>query len=104
MRVSNKNAFQFINNLEAFHASNLYGEWRGNTYVVFSYGEHFPIYLWDDVAYMWVGNLDKYSRSTTRHQSQARPSDEITWLDTDAMKEIIWHGGLVGYLINKAQN
>lgn len=113
MRVSNSKARDKVNALEAFQGSNMFGKWleKGNgrevtdkLYVVYSYGSHFPMYIYDDQENKWIGNKDKYSRSTTRHQSQARPSDEITWLDTDAMKEIIWHGGLVGYLINKAQN
>jgi hypothetical protein len=102
MKVSNKNAYQYINNLEAFHASNLYGEWRGNTYVVFSYGEHFPIYIWDDVVYKWIGNMDKYSHSTTRHQSLAKPHYVHRWVDTEGLKSMI-RDGIVGYCINQAQ-
>jgi hypothetical protein len=102
MKVANKNAKELIGNLIAFQASNLYGVWRGNTYVVFSYGEHFPIYLWDDIAYKWIGNKDKYSQSTTRHQALAKPYHVHRWADTEGLKSMI-RDGIVGYCINQAQ-
>ena len=110
MRVSNSKARDMVNMLEEFQGSNMFAQWyswdegANRLYVVYSYGRHFPMYVYDDRENKWVGNKDKYSRSTTRHQSQARPSDEITWLDTDAIKDVINYRGIVGYLINKAQN
>ena len=69
-------------------------------YVVYSYGWHFPMYIWDEVTQRWYGNRDKYSRTTTRHQYAANPtfftSDTpnraITWLDTDKMIAIARYG------------
>lgn len=49
----------------------LYAERIGAGYVVFSYGEHFPLAVYDPVD-GWVFNCDKYSRTTTRHQSKVR--------------------------------
>lgn len=110
MRVSNNKARDYVNILEEFQGSNMFGKWHSwdegvdKLYVVYSYGHHFPMYVYDDRENKWIGNKDKYSRSTTRHQSQARPSDEITWLNTDEMQDVINYRGIVGYLINKAQN
>ena len=110
MRVSNSKARDMVNMLEEFQGSNMFGKWLGKAeenqvYVVYSYGHHFPMYVYDDRENKWIGNKDKYSRSTTRHQSQARPSGEdIIWLDTNEMQEVINSYGIVGYLINKAQH
>ena len=69
-------------------------------YVVYSYGTHFPMYIWDEVTHRWYGNSDKYSRTTTRHQHNANPtffnpdipSRAIQWLDTDKMRAIARYG------------
>jgi hypothetical protein len=61
------------------------------------------MYIYDKEQGKWLGNKDKYSQSTTRHQSQLRPSSVGLWLNTDEMKEVIINRGMVGYLINKAQ-
>jgi len=98
--------------LEEFQGSNTFGKWikwvtddkTDEIYVVYSYGRHFPMYVYDDQENKWIGNKDKYSKSTTRHQSQLRPSEVDMWLDTDEIKEVIINRGMVGYLINKAQH
>ena len=105
MRVSNNKAIEYVEKLEEFDGSNTMGRWVGdeNLYVVYSYGSHFPMYIYDKEQGKWLGNKDKYSRSTTRHQSQLRPSSVGLWLNTDEMKDVVWHGGLVGHTINKAR-
>ena len=106
MRVSNNKAIEYVEKLEEFDGSNTMGRWVGdeNLYVVYSYGSHFPMYIYDKEQGKWLGNKDKYSRSTTRHQSQLRPSSVGLWLNTDEMKDVVWHGGLVGHTISKAQH
>ena len=106
MRVSNNNAIDMVDNLEEFQGSNTMGKWIGdeNLYVVYSYGSHFPIYIYDKEQGKWIGNKDKYSRSTTRHQSLLRPSKGVeVWLNTDEIKNVVIHQGIVGHTINKAQ-
>lgn len=113
MRVSNNKARQYVEKLEEFQGSNTMGKWlnvangRDGTnfiYVVYSYGSHFPMYIYDKIQGKWLGNKDKYSSSTTRHQSLLRPSSVGLWYNTDDMKEVIYHGGLVEHTINKAQH
>lgn len=72
---------EFINN-----NSTAYATWvNDKTYVVYSYGEHFPMYIWQNGR--WFGNEDKYSMTTSNHQSSTNPGDPtITWCDTKAMK------------------
>ena len=109
MRVSNNKARDYVEKLEEFQGSNTFGKWHSwgesakKLFVVYSYGHHFPMYVYDDQENKWIGNKDKYSRSTTRHQSQLRPSSVGLWLDTDEIKEVIINRGMVRYLINKAQ-
>lgn len=109
-RVSNNKARDYVNGFKEFQGSNTTGKWlnREDTnfiYVVYSYGAHFPMYIYDKKQNKWIGNKDKYSRSTTRHQSLLRPSNEVeVWYNTNDMKEVIYYGGLVEHTINKAQH
>ena len=105
MRVSNNKARDMVNSLEEFQGSNTYGKDYEDIYVVYSYGSHFPMYIYDKGQDRWIGNTDKYSQSTTRHQSLLRPSDNIEkWYGTEDMLGTVRQGGLLNYMINKAQN
>lgn len=90
MKISNCQASESIDKLQSFTASNIFAEWYGSGryYVVFSYGYHFPIYVHDIEANKWYGNKNKYSRSTSKHQTQARPSGIIDFLNTEELKAI----------------
>ena len=46
--------------------------------------------------------MDRYSPSTTRHQSLAKPHYVHRWVDTEGLKSMI-RDGIVGYCINQAQ-
>tara|TARA_R110000782_G_scaffold184114_1_gene274334 strand:- start:73 stop:477 length:405 start_codon:yes stop_codon:yes gene_type:complete len=132
MRVANKDARKSVNNLDRFTGSNIFAvddvffpsdedtksvltDQHGysgyeNLYIVYSYGYHFPMYIYDRQAGIWIGSKDSYSSSTTRHQSQCRPSDLASiedggcWLNTaDEMKEYIRCGSLMKYMEIKAK-
>ena len=121
MRVANKDASKYVNELKEFKGSynkyarhnasifaenesafDMYGE---DLYVVYSYGYHFPMYIYDRQAGIWIGSNDRHSVSTTRHQSHCRPSAEIhCWLDTaEEMNEYIRCGSLMKYMEIKAR-
>jgi hypothetical protein len=107
---SNKLADKYVTNREPFKGSNTWGEWIFNPnqgdglYVVFSYGYHFPMYIWDELLGLWFANEDKYSRSTTRQQSQLRPNTPIIhYLKTNEMKDLISAGSVAEWTIAKAQ-
>jgi hypothetical protein len=60
--------------------------------VVYSYGEHFPLAVITAPGKVTV-NTDKYSSTTSRHQSTVRAalverSYDITEASTEAMKEL----------------
>src|SRR5690606_23503326 len=84
--------------IECKTGGSLYAKWLDGEnysdryYVVYSYGPHFPIYLWSTYEQRWYGNKDKYSLTTTMHQTAAQPTyvySAITWLDTDQLREKI---------------
>jgi hypothetical protein len=106
MRVSNINCRQKVENREPFTGSHLFAEvtrpkgsgLRGavreaigeplEVYAVYSYGYHFPIYAF--IAGVWYRNSGKYSRSTSKHQGQARPSvPAFVDMETEALQTII---------------
>lgn len=109
MRIANKAAASMVANRRPFEGSNMFARERhvvqSNTdlYIVYSYGEHFPMYIaetdTETKTTRWYGNVNKYSRSTTRHQSQARPPYEVQCIpmEHDAML-LIAKGGLMEYV------
>ena len=116
MKVANKNARQYVDELKVFEGSNTFATWESNPYdnedlyVVYSYGYHFPMYIYDRQAGIWVGSNDSYSVSTSRQQSQCRPSDLASienggrWLNTaEEMKEYIKCGSMMRYMERKAR-
>jgi hypothetical protein len=55
-------------------------------YVVYSYGEHWPLFVYEDGK--WYENADKYSRSTTKHHGQLHPLCETERHSAEDMVEI----------------
>jgi hypothetical protein len=113
MRVSNNKARDYVNGFKEFQGSNTFGKWikwvtddkTDEIYVVYSYGSHFPMYIYDKEQGKWIGNKGKYSQSTTRHQSLLRPSNGVeVWYDTEEMLGVVRSKGLLNYTISKAQH
>jgi hypothetical protein len=72
-----------------FTANNIFSEQQRNgCYVVFSYGTHFPLFIYDSIAGVWFANSDKYSRSTSKHKTQAHPLCEVIEANLDEMNSI----------------
>ena len=69
----------------------------GSLYVVYSYGEHFPMWVYDGHLNLWFGNSDRYSVTTSKHQTQTRPDVTMTMCDTRTLKQIIAWGGYTDY-------
>lgn len=90
MRVVNRDAREYVQKRVCFKGSNTFAEVCGNNgifYVVYSYGYHFPMYVWD--GSVWLENSDKYSRSTSRHQSQLHPLEETVKMGTKELLKVI---------------
>lgn len=102
-RVANQKSRQYVERLEEFQGSNMYAEWKhlSSLYVVYSYGEHFPMWVFDKDSYRWFGNKDKYSRTTSKQQSQSKPYGVDHWLDTEEMRLLVEQGNLHRYMAKK---
>lgn len=63
---------------------------EGRRYVVYSYGAHWPLFVYDMNSGEWYENVDKYGVTTSRHLSSARPnSDCIIELSRGEMLSLI---------------
>lgn len=107
IRSSNKNIRKHIDDKEVVRGNNIFAEYtprNSNLYVVYSYGYHFPMYVYDTQVNKWFANSDRYSVSTSKQQSQARPSQPIELdLTTDEMMTFLRMGSYKEWTIHKAQ-
>lgn len=73
-RINGRHCRPFVQDRKAFTNSNgqLYAvKHTPLLYVVYSYGEHWPLFVWD--GFDWYENEDSYSPTTSRHRSNANP-------------------------------
>lgn len=107
MTITNSDCREYVNECKPFKTGNktIFAECCDEKlYVVYSYGYHFPMYAYDFEHGKWLGNKDKYSRTTSKHQSQARPSEQITyWIDTTTLRDLIYRGGLTDYCATRLE-
>lgn len=98
-RINNRDSSKYVSHLKEFRGSNMYAlHLHGNnkhTYVVYSYGVHWPMWVYDYGTREWYGMKDKFSRTTSKQQGQSHPdvSDKnIHWFDEAMMLKIAAHG------------
>jgi hypothetical protein len=90
-RIANSNARGYVSSHKPFKGSNLFAQWEGDDrYVVYSFGTHYPMFIWTQGA--WFENEDKYSRTTSKHRSQTHPHSPTILLATAWMKELAEQG------------
>jgi len=99
MKVANSKCKTYVQSKTPFKGSNLYGEYIGDNYVVYSYGRHFPLFIYAEGA--WFENEDKYwmdgtrcnfSVSTERQRQQARPACSTVLLARSWMEKLANEG------------
>jgi hypothetical protein len=93
--VKNSDIRSHVDALHDFETNNktVYGEKKGKYYVVYSYGEHYPMYVCDFEAEVWLGNNEKSSRTTERHKKHAKPLIIIhQWFNTSQLQFIMYYG------------
>ena len=92
MVIANQNARKYVENRQVFTGSHTFSEYAknkngGELYVVFSYGYHFPLFVFTENQ--WYFNKDKYSVTTSKHKSQLRPNvTNFIELNTQELKEL----------------
>lgn len=101
IKANNSDARQHVLRKEDFEAFSIFGYKENNVYAVYSWGRHFPMYVFDYKASYWIGNSDGYSKSTSRHKSICKPPTVHTWVDTEHLKDIIYHNGVAGYVAKR---
>lgn len=87
---------------EPFEFNNVFGTFRNEridepikrppTYTVYSYGLHYPMYVYDYEACQWYGNKDKSTPTTNRHMKRFEPYSVAQWVDTETLSRIAIHG------------
>lgn len=107
-RCPNRDAGLYATAKIAFKCNSMFGEWHiiesrteltndnkfittenQEIYVVYSYGHHWPMYVYDPLAETWYGNKDKFSKTTSIHSSEAKPRDAaITWVSLKDIRAI----------------
>ena len=89
MRTADKKARDLVTSRMEFIGSNTFGvRFSETVYGVFSYGFHFPFFVFD--GQVWFENSDRYSVTTSKHKNQLRPVTEsnIIKADTEKLKRI----------------
>lgn len=76
------------------HNRTVFSRIVADRYVVYSYGEHFPMFVWEPAGNRWFGNHDRYSPTTNRHKTLCAPipNEEIAWFGTAELMYIAEHG------------
>ena len=90
---------RLVEQCQEFKGNSVFAKHFGDKYVVYSYGQHFPMYVWDYKDKLWVGNESKYSTTTSRHQSKCKPSGVSKWLDAVEMRKYLDHDSYTQYMI-----
>lgn len=60
------------------------------TYVVYSYGEHWPLFVYHNGV--WYENSERYSVTTSKHRSVSHPHCETVPASCDTLKKFIDYG------------
>lgn len=112
--TTNRACRGFVNNKRPFQANNIFARWHdikdetgakmNECYAVYSYGWHFPLYVYDRAANAWCENEDSYSVTTSKHRTQTRPTEakEFIKCSTTMMRDVIRHG-FVQALYNRGE-
>ncbi len=101
-QVSNADARDYVQKCIEFQGSNTFAREvhtdHSTLYVVYSYGEHFPMFIAetdDDGVTRWYSNQDRFSMTTSKHRTQLHPHVEyMVPMDTARMR-VLAHGGLM---------
>lgn len=97
-KVPNGKCREYVRNHKEFVGNNLYAGFHrvpdvGETlYVVYSYGAHFPLFIYHYATDTWFENEDRYSVTTSKHRSQAHPLVPTKKASTTFMKNLFWLG------------
>lgn len=91
-RITNKDARAYVQQRKPFQGNNTSGTYIDGRYIVYSYGAHWPMFVYDDGR--WFANSDRYSRTTSKHRVQLHPLTDCTPLPLSGMRDLAEYGFL----------
>lgn len=98
MKIANREAHHYSSLTVEFQGHNLIGTWiNPDWYVVYSYGNHWPVWAFDRVKDIWYENVSKYSVTTSKHKTQSNPGVmRYTQVDVNELKFILeaWYANI----------
>lgn len=105
-RCNNRDARSYVQCRKNFKANNLYAQHHktlhdDEVYIVYSYGQHFPLFVYHYRTNTWFENEDKYSKTTSKHRSQAHPWQDTKKAPTEFLCTLVSFG-LVEAIANHA--
>lgn len=85
-----KEAVELVKSKSMFTAGNVFSINYPVTgyYIVFSYGLHWPLFIYDHRKGQWYGNSDKYSVTTSKHYGKLNPGNVLP-LSCEEMKRLV---------------
>lgn len=89
-RINGRLARPYVQERKPFTNSNgqLFGRWEAPLlYVVYSYGEHWPLFVHD--GFDWYENEERYSPTTSKHRTQTHPFRETIKVSRNALRAMI---------------
>jgi len=101
-RINGRLARPYVQRKEAFHNSNgqLYANWYGldglenpnARYVVYSYGSHWPLFIYVPQVYTWFENNEKFGPTTSKHRTFTHPHCDTIKLKLEDIKKLAVYG------------
>lgn len=69
-----------------FKGASVFAVARADAYVVYSYGSHWPLFIYRDGT--WYENGDKYSMTTSHHRGYCHPHCDTVTLSCAEMRAL----------------
>lgn len=95
-RINGRHSRGYVKARTEFKNSNgqLYAEWRGDEwmgdpnkrYCVYSYGPHWPLFIYVPQVDTWFENKEKCSTTTSKHRTFTHPHCDTVALSHEQMK------------------
>ena len=104
MKIANRDARQYVKRIHPFQGNNLFatyfcvnpssGDPGDSGYAVFSYGQHWPLFISIHIngKDVWFENEERHSVTTSKHRSQTHPHCPTVLLSTAWMLRL-YRGG-----------
>ena len=92
-RINGRLARPYVQQKMEFKNSNgqLYGQWSNHApvqYGVYSYGTHWPLFIYVRSVNTWFENKEKYGPTTSKHRTQTPPHCDTVALSLEQMHKL----------------